>query len=309
MNRSRQLAELARHVAERTIRIATDRKVRSAYRARTHLRALRRIRPELWVMGVDDEGGATFVAASDDVITPLLLARGHFQRDDFHRAWKLAARLAPRPGASTFLDVGANVGTTTLYAARTGAFDRLVAVEPSPDNLAVLRLNIERNSLQDQVTVVPAAAGAQEGMVELLQSSVSSGDHRIRRTGDVPASHAATVAVAQRPLDAILSSLDIEPSSVALVWVDTQGHEPAVIAGAASLVADSAPFLMEFWPQMYAEAGTLDAHLDALRTSFRGFVDLGDPTENEQPMDAIRGLTSELLDRRHGQTDLLFLPR
>src|SRR5690606_24321512 len=46
------------------------------------------------------------------------------------------------PG-SMVVDVGANIGYNTLYAARrVGAAGRVVAVEPSPDNLAVAARNV-----------------------------------------------------------------------------------------------------------------------------------------------------------------------
>src|SRR4051794_23565444 len=44
-----------------------------------------------------------------------------------------------RPG-DTFVDVGANIGYNTVYAqALVGASGRVIAIEPTPDNLTVLR--------------------------------------------------------------------------------------------------------------------------------------------------------------------------
>ena len=57
------------------------------------------------------------------------------------------ARLA-RPG-DTAIDVGANIGTTTLCLARSvGAAGRVIAFEPLPSNSAMLRSNIEANKFQ-----------------------------------------------------------------------------------------------------------------------------------------------------------------
>jgi FkbM family methyltransferase len=296
-------------IVRRSIQIATDRQVRNAYLARSHIRRLQRIQPGLRVAGVDDDGGTTFVAMADGVITPLLLARGHFQRDDFLHAWELAQRLAPRPGATAFIDVGANVGTTTLYAARTGAFSRIVSVEPSPDNLAVLRLNVHANDLDEVVTVVPSACGAESGEVELLLSALSSGDHRVSRGARTTASHPRAVRVPEQTLDEILREAGVGGDDVALVWVDTQGHEPSVLGGAADTIGAGAPFLMEFWPEMYEQAGTLDAHVRTLGKLFRGFVDLRDPALAERPTDQLGALAASVLEQYRGQTDLLLLPR
>jgi FkbM family methyltransferase len=300
--------EFVKHLAERVSTVVTDREVRNAYRARTHLRALRKINPNVQVVGVADDGGTTYVQASDAVITPLLVSRGHFQRNDLLRGWAIAQRVAPRPGATVFVDVGANVGTTTLYAARTGAFTKIVSVEPSPDNLHVLNLNVLANGLADVVHVAAAACGGEPGTVELLQSSISAGDHRVRRSGDIPATHQTVVEVPQRTLDEILETAGVKPSDVALVWVDTQGHEPSVFAGGAGTVAGGAPFLVELWPEMYVQAGTLDGYLARLTGAFRGYIDLREPGEVEHPMGDLRGLVDRLLAERNGQTDLVLLP-
>lgn len=298
-----------RYLAAYAAKLTVDKEMRNARRARTHLRALRKLNPNLRVIGVADDGGTTFVHGSDDVITPLLLARGHFQRDDFHRSRALVERLAPRPGAATFVDVGANVGTTTLYAARTGAFDRLVAMEPSPDNLAMLRLNVDANGLADRVQIVAAACGAEPGTVELMLSSQSAGDHRVRRADELPSTHQTTVQVPLQPLDATLAEAGVDPKDITVVWVDTQGHEPGVLAGAEATIAAGVPFIIEFWPEMYVQAGSFDALLERLTSSFRGYVDVRDPSEAEHPMSDLRGLADLLLTKWHGQTDLVLLPK
>ena len=55
------------------------------------------------------------------------------------------------PG-STVIDVGANIGYNTIRAARrAGPRGRVVAFEPTPDNLAVLRHNIAASGLTNVV--------------------------------------------------------------------------------------------------------------------------------------------------------------
>lgn len=56
------------------------------------------------------------------------------------------------------LDLGAHIGTATRLFLRKGAA-RSVAVEPDPENLAILRRNVVRLP----VTIVPAAVGATNG--------------------------------------------------------------------------------------------------------------------------------------------------
>jgi FkbM family methyltransferase len=64
------------------------------------------------------------------------------------------------------LDAGANIGLWTLSALRTYGKDAtVVAVEPDPTNLPLLRENIERNGLTRAVEVHPVAAGSGTGSV------------------------------------------------------------------------------------------------------------------------------------------------
>ena len=58
-----------------------------------------------------------------------------------------------------FVDVGANVGTYTIWAAETGA--DVIALEPAADTFALLLENIELNGYQ--VTALQAAAGGHCG--------------------------------------------------------------------------------------------------------------------------------------------------
>ena len=78
-----------------------------------------------------------------------------------------------------FVDVGANIGTHTVYALRTGRFGRAVAFEPEPKNARLLRMNIEANGLADAVTVIAKAAGEREGSATLYLHPRNKGAHAI----------------------------------------------------------------------------------------------------------------------------------
>src|SRR5205814_10617535 len=81
---------------------------------------------------------------------------------------------AIRPGA-TVIDVGANIGYNTVYAAGlTGANGRVIAVEPASDNIRVLRENLGANPIEN-VTVHQCAAGRTREQRDLfLRGAVSA---------------------------------------------------------------------------------------------------------------------------------------
>ena len=69
-----------------------------------------------------------------------------------------AWRRVLRPG-DMFVDVGANIGTYTVWAAELGA--EVIALEPSADAFARLAENLALNGYQARI--IRAAAGAQAG--------------------------------------------------------------------------------------------------------------------------------------------------
>lgn len=83
------------------------------------------------------------------------------------------ARLA-RPG-DTAIDVGANIGTTTLCLARSvGTAGRVISFEPLPSNFAMLRSNIEANGFQ-QVEVWSLALSDRTGTGCMLEQEGQAG--------------------------------------------------------------------------------------------------------------------------------------
>ena len=87
------------------------------------------------------------------------------------------------------LDVGANVGYMTALAARmAGSEGLVVAVEPEPANVALLRANLWLNGLEN-VRVLPIAAWSARDMLPLRLNADNRGDHRVRsrRWGRAPA--------------------------------------------------------------------------------------------------------------------------
>jgi len=304
---AKEAVDRAFHLVRNSQRALSDGDYRRALAARTVTRSLHRLNPNVRYLVLEEGGELTFVHVADSVITPWVVGAGHFQRDDFRTAWGECQRLAPRPPGGVFVDVGANVGTTTLYALRTGDFSRAVCMEPAPDNLAVLRLNVEANGLSDTVSVIAAAGSDRAGTADLLLTSGNQGDHRLARDESVPETHESVLSVATLPLDEALRSVHVKPEDVSMVWVDTQGHEPGVLAGATDLIGAGAPFLIEFWPSQYAEAGTLDAIVQLIGERFAHFLDLHHTGRGAQPVRDITHLVGELHEATD-QTDIILLP-
>ena len=129
-------------------------------------------------------------------------------------AWRRAL-----PHGGLFIDVGANVGTYTLWAAEHGA--EVIALEPAADTFALLRENITLNRYP--VTALQAAAGAHCGTARFT-AGLDAGNSL---APDGPAV-ARLVTV-----DALIGQRE-----VAGLKVDVEGFELDVLRGAARALAE-----------------------------------------------------------------------
>ena len=143
-----------------------------------------------------------------------------------------AARLAGCVADSVMLDVGANIGTASIGAVLKGLFSHAVAVEPDPTNLRLLRANVSLNGLDDQVDVVACAVGDQAGEVRFWSKPQFLAGGTVSDDGNI--------VVPMHTLGEIVDERGLDRSDVSLVWVDVEGLEDKVIAGAGSLFETAA---------------------------------------------------------------------
>jgi FkbM family methyltransferase len=136
-----------------------------------------------------------------------------------------------RPG-QVVLDLGAHVGTFSLAAAGLGC--RVVAVEASPENAALLGDSAARNGF-GQMQVVCAAVTDHEGAVEFVP-------HGPFGTIANRVTMGPTIRVRAVTVDGLLRELDLD--TVDLVKMDVEGSEVAAIRGMTGLLSRAdAPLL------------------------------------------------------------------
>ena len=173
---------------------------------------------------------------------------------------------------TTFLEVGANFGVYCLPAVSQLGFSRAVAYEPDPASFELLRQNIERNDLGERVDAHHAALSEQPGELTLSLGIGNSGDNRI--VDSASGSRHETVQVPAKTFDDEVAAGRIPLGELGLVWLDVQGHEGEVLAGARSLLSSNVPIVMEYSSGMLkGEARTRLNELIA--ENFDVIVDLG----------------------------------
>lgn len=238
------------------------------------------------------------VSLRDSVISRYLLTDGEWEFDHFEQA----LMMLEWNHVDLLIDVGANIGTVCIPALRRGLAGRAVAVEPDTTNVTLLRANALINGVSDRLQVHDVAAAASSAELRLaLDTEFSNfGDHQIvSAAGEVL--RTITVPVRGECVDALVGA---ELGTRTLMWVDVQGYEGEVLAGAKSILGCGAALVMEFSPAHLALHGGLSG-LHILSDYFTHFVDLRSGESSHLSMSTLTELAQSLGERH---TDLLFIP-
>jgi hypothetical protein len=84
-------------------------------------------------------------------------------------------------------------------------------------------------------------------------------------------------------VDALIGDGTVNPEETPLVWIDAQGHEPAILRGAQRLLESRVPVLIEYWPQGLRAAGGLESLEQLVISSYARFVDLRVSADLQSP--------------------------
>jgi len=215
----------------------------------------------------------------DDVISREVFRSGSFDFHKFERAITiLKSRGLVAERIERLFDIGANIGTICVPAVARGLVDSAVAIEPHPINCRLLRANIAINGLHDNILVVECAAAAADGGEAMLEVNDRNwGDHRVAPAtltiADEQGESARTrIAVPLRTIDSIAA----ETGPPTLLWMDTQGFEGFVLAGATRVLAARPPLVTEYWPYSLHRVGGYAAFHAAI-AAYSHFIDLDAP--------------------------------
>lgn len=268
-------------------------------------------------------GGALFLVKTEDkhIGRSLFSKQGRGELAALDRAVAAIEGLLGRDAIAdrSFIDVGANIGTTTIPALLSHGFETAVAIEPEPENVRVLRLNVLLNDLEERVTTLAVAASNEVGRSELVVNRSRGGKHwiatdrsKLRRKN---LAEDAILAVETVTLDHLVEAGVIEPERTGLLWMDAEAHEGHILQGASSLLSRGTPLVLEWNPVILdrvGDRGKIERAVAEGYTHFAGMHRNPDPSEPNFPLqtvDQLPAYAARFLDRskRLTKTDVLVL--
>jgi FkbM family methyltransferase len=183
-------------------------------------------------------------ALNDGLILPAYARTGVYEP----RLATLFREFFAKQGGGTYLDIGANIGLTTIPVARDPAV-RCLAFEPDPVNNRHLRANVERNCPNHNVTVHQVALFSSQTTLDFVLNEWNLGDHRLSLT---PQSPARTIQIDAVPLDQFSDQM----VGAVAAKIDTQGAEPFIIAGGREVLSRVSLIVVEFSPDHMEALGS-----------------------------------------------------
>jgi FkbM family methyltransferase len=192
-----------------------------------------------------------------------------------------------RPG-DLVLDIGANQGFFSCYAAHSGA--EVIAFEPDPRHFDLLDRNLSRNGLSAQVSMRREAVGAKTGTVDFFISPmIGGGMNTIMANFASKFDHVKSEPVHCTTLKEILK--EIPARRIRLCKIDCEGAELEILRSLQPEDAERIDaFALEYHPMAYKVSELLECML-AWNTHEVTFA----PTMGEAPVSMIHAIAKRAL--------------
>jgi FkbM family methyltransferase len=135
-----------------------------------------------------------------------------------------------RPG-SIMLDVGANIGNHTIYAAKFLGARRIICIEPNPEAIMILRINVDLNQLHEQVDMRYLGLGLSD----------SPGAAVIARTIAMNLGGVELASQAGGSIRLFAGAELLQGQPIDFIKIDVEGMELAVLKGLERTIAECRP--------------------------------------------------------------------
>ena len=209
-------------------------------------------------------GAEIFSFQPRELIGKHLYVRGQWQRSLVDDALAVLTANYLLKTNSCLMELGANIGTQSVYLMKSGLFRNIVAVEAHPANYQLLLRNLSQNGCEGCSTAMNVAVAESDGVIELFTSSDNEGGH----SAVVRHRDGTSIKVPSRTIHSIMREAGVDKADVGFFWIDIEGMEFEILRSIVAELGTAIPVLLEFSPRFYGVEKTR-AFREFLETNFR----------------------------------------
>ncbi|MEH6545860.1 MAG: FkbM family methyltransferase [Sneathiella sp.] len=188
-----------------------------------------------------------------DLVGRSVVLHGNWGRTETEKVVAFLERQEILSGNGVAMDLGANIGTQTLYLYLTGKFKKVIAVEAAPKNFDFLQANVRVNGWSDEIEALHAAIYTEDGVISLnlKDEDVSGGHSLLQLPGNTN-----TVEVPAITISSLINKYSIKPEQVEFVWMDIEGFDFEILQEIQKTIGSKLPVFLEFSPHFMGENKT-----------------------------------------------------
>ncbi|MEH6527984.1 MAG: FkbM family methyltransferase [Sneathiella sp.] len=188
-----------------------------------------------------------------DLVGRSVVLHGNWGRTETEKVVAFLERQEILSGNGVAMDLGANIGTQTLYLYLTGKFKKVIAVEAAPKNFDFLQANVRVNGWSDEIEALHAAIYTEDGVISLnlKDEDVSGGHSLLQLPGNTN-----TVEVPAITIGSLINKYSIKPEQVEFVWMDIEGFDFEILQEIQKTIGSKLPVFLEFSPHFMGENKT-----------------------------------------------------
>lgn len=173
----------------------------------------------------------------------------------------------PRKDKGYFIEIGANVGTTSIYFKnKLNKSLKYIAFEPLKINCKYLKMNCIINDCEDIVVENYGLSNTNDNKNMYLFDGAYGSSMVSDKQG-------ISENCFFRTLDSYIKEKDISPKDIAYIWADVQCHELEVIEGAFETLKESeANLFIEFNVGVYRKENKIEKFIEKMMQLYKSFI-------------------------------------
>lgn len=216
--------------------------------------------------------------SKDNVILNSEFINHGFEESNLYNFFCLSKKFYHNP-SGIFLEVGGNVGTTTIKALDNNDVSKVITFEPATENYKMLKINKILNGYDNNKIEIyqKAVSNKSGGFLEIGICEENFGDCRIEINKHTDRK---TEKVSVISIDDFICENNIDIKDIGFMWVDTQGFDVFVMDGAKKILESKIPVMIEFWPKVLKENNALDLQFEIIKKYYDKFVIVNEMSDN-----------------------------